>query len=89
MLVSSLIVVGVIVIIFFYESINDKGTQPVIVRLKLISLQVICTLALTLLIVIFFSDVLQASQSQIEIVGAIACVISYLVCAYAFRRNSK
>lgn len=89
MLLSSFIVVGVIVIIFLYESINDKGTQSILIRLKLISLQVICTLALTLLIVVFFADVLKASQSQIEIVGAIACVISYLVCAYAFQRNSK
>lgn len=82
-----LIVVGIIIIIFLYESIDDKGTQSVIERLKLISLQFICTLTLTLLIVIFFSDVLKASSTQIEIVGAIAGGMSYLLCAYVFRRQ--
>lgn len=87
MILYALILVGIIIIIFFDESINGKGTQSVIERLKLISLQVICTLTLILLIVIFVSDVLKASQTQIEIIGAIACAISYLLCAYIFRRH--
>lgn len=82
-----LIVAGIILIIFIYESIKGKGTQSVIERLKLITLQVVCTLSLTLLIVIFSSDVLKASRTQVEIVGAIACAMSYLLCAFVFRRN--
>ena len=87
MVFYSLLVVGIIAIIFLYESIYDKGNQSVFERLRLIGLQVVCTLALTLLIVIFFAKILKASQSQIEIVGAIACFISYLLCSYVFRRS--
>jgi len=42
---------------------------------------------LALLIIIFFSDVLNASEAQIEIIGAMSIAMSYLLCAYIFRRK--
>ncbi len=56
-------------------------------RLKLISLQVVCTLAVSLPIIIFCADVLKGSEAQIEIVGAMVLGLSYLMFAYIFRRK--
>ncbi|PCJ47261.1 MAG: hypothetical protein COA74_12025 [Gammaproteobacteria bacterium] len=87
MVLILLSIVGIIVIIFLNESLEKKSTQSRFIRLKLISLQIICTLALALLIIIFFSDVLNASEAQIEIIGAMSIAMSYLLCAYIFRRK--
>lgn len=81
-----LLVLFAIIIICIQES-KRKSSQPIFTRLKLASFQIICTISLMLVTLLFFSNVLNASSTQIEIVGAIVGVISTLTCAYIFRRK--
>ncbi|MFC3120049.1 hypothetical protein [Agaribacter flavus] len=87
MIENIVIAAGIILILFFYESIKFKGKQSIAERLKLISLQVACTIVITLVTVIFLSEVLKATSDQVELLGALTGAVAYLLCAYIFRRR--
>lgn len=82
-----LIIMGIILAMFLLESRDEELTQNIPHRLGLVALQVICTLAMTFISLYFFSEILGASDLQIEIVGAISLALSFCVCAYVFRRQ--
>ena len=82
-----LLIVCAIIGIFIFESLEKKTAQSRFERLKLITLQVICTLTLGLLVIIFFSDVLNASESQIDIIAPVSLAMSFFLCAYIFKRR--
>ncbi|GLX81703.1 hypothetical protein theurythT_11550 [Thalassotalea eurytherma] len=75
------------IIIICIEESKRKSPQPIAQRLKLATLQIVFTVVMILVILYFFSEIIGASTQQIEIIGAIACMISIIVCAYAFRRK--
>lgn len=75
------------IIIMCIEESRRKSSQPKLTRYMLVSLQIVCTVVSTLVVLIFFSDVLKASRTQINILGPLICVTSYLICAQAFRRK--
>jgi len=75
------------VIIICIEESKRKSTQPIFVRLKLATLQVIGTVLMIFVILYLFNEVIGASTLQMEIIGGIACLISALLCAFVFRRK--
>ena len=82
-----LLVACAIIGLFLHESLGKKSVQSRFERLKLITLQAICTITLMLVVVIFFDDVLNASESQLDIIAPVSGAISCFLCALIFRRQ--
>lgn len=75
MIYCILVILGIILAVFLIDSRNEKLTQSAGHRLRLVSLQVICTLAMTFISLYFFAEILKASSQQTEIIGAISLAL--------------
>ena len=87
MLQYLLLLVGITIIIFIYESIHNKNTQKNLVQVILIFSQIVFIVIFNIMILKIIEEYTKSNPKQIEIIGAFSVVISYFISAHLFKRK--
>lgn len=81
-----LIICAIILIYFQGDNYKSKSKIENLKEIYKISLQLLTTFLLFFVVMWFFSDFIEASDFQMESIGMMAILFSFVICHYVFRR---